>query len=831
MSSEPVLAEGLETLLADSAPQSALDRKIVEHFSGYVVRKDLTNGLKQNAVVPTYVLEYLLGQHCATDDPTVIRSGLESVRRILARHYVHRNEAELVKSTIKERGRHKVIDKLTVELNEKGGFYEAEFTNLGIKKVPISDDFVRRFPKLLVGGIWTITDVAYEVAGDPRASPWQIEALKPIQVPGVNLDEYLQARAQFTTEEWMDALMQSIGFNPEMFDRRAKLLVLIRLVPYCERNYNLLELGPKGTGKSHIYAEFSPHGMLISGSEVTTPKLFVNNASGKIGLVGYWDCICFDEFAGKDKRVDKALVDIMKNYMANRTFSRGIEQLSAEASMVFMGNTQKSVAYMLKHSHFFEPLPDKYIDSAFLDRIHAFNPGWEVAPIRHELFTRGYGFIVDFLAEVLKQLRTEDFTGAYKPHFEIVSEVSTRDQTGFEKTFSGMMKILYPDGNATPPEIEELLSFAMESRRRVREHILRIDDTFKRHDFIYRPTSGGAAVTVLTREEIQYPTDGDASGDPGALPAPATPLPAPDPEELAATTGSSNREYGVGDLIHERFEVRAMLGSGGFSRVFRVYDPIEEEERALKLFHSVAGYSAVRREISVLRRIQHPHVVKVIWAARTQHGEWYLISEYVRGEPLQHYARGTHPLPDGEAVDAALNVLDALIEIHPDTKRLDELEAKKRGGAFSMEDFQEMQELQASGFVHRDIKPQNIILTLRGAKVLDFNIASRVGDQVKTVSGTPPYQAPDPDYTRWDVSTDLFAVGVTLYELLCHGEHPYPNRKPMVGEPVRDPKQIRPDLDDRLAAFLRRACASYRDERFQTAVQMHDELQAVRAEM
>ena len=485
---------------------SALDQKILQHFPGLVVRKDLTHGLKQNAVVPTYVLEYLLGQHCATDDPAVVAAGLESVQRILAKHYVHRNQAELVKSTIKEKGRHKIIDKLTVELNDKGGFYEAEFTNLGLKKVPVSDDFVRRYPKLLVGGIWCITDMTYEVPDDPKGSPWQIDTLKPIQVANASVEEYLAARAQFTTEEWMDVLMQSIGFNPEMFGRRAKLLTLMRLIPYCERNYNMLELGPKGTGKSHIFAEFSPHGMLISGSEVTAPKLFVSNASGKIGLVGYWDCICFDEFAGKDKKVDKALVDIMKNYMANRSFSRGVEQLTAEASMVFMGNTQKSVAYMLKHSHFFEPLPDKYIDSAFLDRLHAYNPGWEVSPVRHELFTTGYGFVVDYLAEVLKHLRTEDFTGAYKPHFEITSEVSTRDQTGFEKTFSGLMKILFPDGKATAAEIEEILALGMEARRRVREHILRIDDTFARHEFAYRPAAGGATITVLTPEELQYPT-------------------------------------------------------------------------------------------------------------------------------------------------------------------------------------------------------------------------------------------------------------------------------------------------------------------------------------
>lgn len=523
-------------------PLEGLDRKILDAFPGLVVRKDLTKGLKQNAVVPTYVLEYLLGQHCATDDPVAMKAGLESVQRILAKHYVHRNQAALVRSTIKERGQHKVIDKVTVDLNDKGGFYEAEFTNLGLKKVPVADDFVRRYPKLLVGGIWCIVDVMYEVPVEPKASPWTIETLKPIQVAKVDMEEFLSARREFSTEEWMDVLMQSIGFNPEMFSRRGKLLALIRLVPYCERNYNLIELGPKGTGKSHIYAEFSPHGMLISGAEVSVAKLFVNNSSGKIGLVGYWDCVSFDEFAGKDKRVDKALVDIMKNYMANRSFSRGIEQLSAEASMVFMGNTKKSVAYMLKHSHFFDQLPDKYIDSAFLDRLHAYNPGWEVSPVRSELFTSGYGFIVDYIAEILKDLRSEDFTGSYKEYFEIVSETSIRDQTGFEKTFSGLMKIIYPHGEATPEEMRELLHFSMECRRRVREHILRIDDTFKRHDFIYRNLETGEKVTVITPEEIQYPV----FSQPRLIAVQGN---APEPDNEAVTTPTSEKtapEIGLG---------------------------------------------------------------------------------------------------------------------------------------------------------------------------------------------------------------------------------------------------------------------------------------------
>ncbi len=598
--------------MAPEAP-SPLDQKILEHFPGLVVRKDLTTELKQNAVVPTYVLEYLLGQHCATDDPALISDGLESVRRILAKHYVHRNQAELIKSTIKDKGSHKVIDKITVTFNDKGGFHEVEFTNLGIKKVPIEDSYVKRYPKLLVGGIWAITDVEYELPVDPKASPWQIAGIKPIQVAGVDHDEFLKARAQFSTDEWMNVLMQSVGFNPEPFTRRGKLLTLIRLIPFCERNYNLLELGPKGTGKSHVYAEFSPHGMLISGSEVTAPKLFVSNANGKIGLVGYWDCICFDEFAGKDKKVDKTLVDIMKNYMANRTFSRGIEQLSAEASMVFMGNTQKSVAYMLKHSHFYEPLPDKYIDSAFLDRIHAFNPGWEVQPVRHELFCTGYGFVVDYIAEVLKHLRTEDYTGLYKAHFEISSEVSTRDQTGLEKTFSGLMKIIHPAGKATPQEIAELLAFAMECRRRVREQILRIDDTFKANDFAYRPLTGGEAVTVLTPEEQQYPA-GKAQAAAAAISVAPT-------DEVANAGSSTSKQppFTAAQLKEQHLVVPENAKGWSYRRLFADYlqgcSGIIIRDPYIRAFHQVRNLVEFLRMVNEITPVGDEVSVHLITGA------------------------------------------------------------------------------------------------------------------------------------------------------------------------------------------------------------------------
>ncbi|MEI7700854.1 MAG: BREX system Lon protease-like protein BrxL, partial [Planctomycetia bacterium] len=320
-----------------------LDQKINVHFPGLVVRKDLVKTVKGSAIVPSYVLEYLLGQYCATSDEPTIQTGIETVKEILARHYVHRNEAGLVRSNIREKGRYKVIDRISVDLNEKQDVYQAQFSNLGIREVLVDSRTVKKHPKLLVGGVWCIAELEYAFTDDKSVSPWILSTLKPIQLSHFDFDAYVEARRQFTTDEWIDLLVQSIGFNPTLFGRRSKLTQLVRLIPFCERNYNLIELGPKGTGKSHIYSEFSPHGILISGGEVTVPKLFVNNSSGNIGLVGYWDCVAFDEFAGKQKRVDKVLVDIMKNYMANKSFSRGVETLGAEASMVFVGNTQHTV--------------------------------------------------------------------------------------------------------------------------------------------------------------------------------------------------------------------------------------------------------------------------------------------------------------------------------------------------------------------------------------------------------------------------------------------------------------------------------------------------------
>ena len=483
---------------------SKLDDKINEHYAGLVVRKDLVKTVKGNAIVPSYVLEYLLGQYCATNDEDSIQTGIEIVKEILGKHYVHRNEAGLIRSIIKEKGRHKVIDKISVSLNDKDDVYEAEFSNLGIKKVLIDSGTIKAHPKLLVGGVWCIADVEYEHSEDSRATPWILASIKPIQLSSFDYDAYLEGRKNFSTDEWIDLLIQSMGFNPEMFGKRSKMLQLTRLIPYCERNYNLIELGPKGTGKSHIYSEFSPHGILISGGEVTVPKLFVNNSNGKLGLVGYWSVVAFDEFAGKAKKVDKALVDIMKNYMANKSFSRGIETLGAEASMVFVGNTAHSVPYMLKHSDLFEEVPAKYHDSAFLDRLHYYLPGWEIDIIRGEMFSNGYGFVVDYIAEILRFLRNDDFSDRYKEHFTLSNEISTRDRDAINKTFSGLMKILFPGDDATKEEIEEILKFAIEGRKRVKDQLMRIDTTYAQTKFYYEDGEGKKQ-WVTTLEEDEYP--------------------------------------------------------------------------------------------------------------------------------------------------------------------------------------------------------------------------------------------------------------------------------------------------------------------------------------
>jgi ATP-dependent Lon protease len=488
----------------EASPATGLQRKIVDHFEGKVVRKDLTQLVKGNAVVPSYVLEYLLGQYCPTDDEDLIRRGVEKVRDIVNRHYVHRDESELVKSEIRQKGTHKIIDRVSVSLNDRRDVYLASFSNLGLSGVEIDEDTVIQHPKLLTGGVWCIVDMEYLHAEDSARSPWIIDTIKPIQLAGFDLDEYTSLRSNFDLDEWIDLIVQSVGLNPDSFSRRTKLLHLVRLIPFCERNYNFIELGPKGTGKSHIFSEFSPHGILISGGDVTKAKLFVNNNTGDIGLVGYWDVVGFDEFAGKGKRVQRDLVDIMKNYMANRSFSRGKDTMTAEASLAFIGNTDRSVPYMLKHSNLFEALPDTYYDPAFIDRLHFYLPGWEIDKVRSSMFADGYGFIVDYLAEGLHSLRKEDYSLPAQERFEFDSSMTKRDQDGTLKTLSGLLKILYPSGNCPPSDLQDLTEFAMEGRVRVKRHLRRIDETFEEVDFRFTDRKTGEEISVETLEHDQH---------------------------------------------------------------------------------------------------------------------------------------------------------------------------------------------------------------------------------------------------------------------------------------------------------------------------------------
>lgn len=486
----------------------SLKEKIISNFEGKVVRKDLTALVKGNNPVPVYVLEYLLGQYCVIDDEKIIKDGVDKVRNIIAANYVHRSDAEVVKHKIRSQGSYKIIDKINVSLNDRANIYQAEFANLGLKNVPIADVMVDENRKLLSGGgVWCVLTMAYSHA-DETDMRWVIADLKPIQVSNVDLDEYKSLRANFSTDEWIDVLMHSIGLLPETFSRRDKFIQLSRLIPHVENNYNFIELGPKGTGKSHIFSELSPHGVLVSGGDVSKARLFVNNTGNKIGLVGFWDVVALDEFEQEKggKRTDGDLVKIMQNYMANQSFNRGKETYQATASMAFVGNTKHNVPYMLKNSHLFESIPEGYIKGAFLDRMHMYIPGWEVRILKSSVFSNEYGFIVDYLAELLRELRKADYSVYLDGKIKLDGSLTTRDKTAVRKSFSGLAKILYPHGEMTDSELLELLDFAIEGRKRVKDQLYIIDETFKAEpvEFKYTVLSSGQEVAIETLENQNY---------------------------------------------------------------------------------------------------------------------------------------------------------------------------------------------------------------------------------------------------------------------------------------------------------------------------------------
>ena len=484
-----------------------LQQKVMNAFIGKVVRKDLAFLVKGGLPVPTYVLEYLLGQYCASDDEEVINEGLEKVKQVIKNNYVHRAEAESVKGIIRENGKHRIIDKVTVVLNEKDDEYHATFANLGLSGVPIGTEYVRKNPKLLSGnGVWCIVTIGY-ISGESIKVRWEIQNLKPIQVSNIDLQEYIDQRQNFSTDEWIDFMMHTVGLNPEVMNRREKFITLARLLPHVENNFNFMELGPKGTGKSHVFQELSPYGVLVSGGDVTSARLFVKIQGNKeiLGLVGYWDVVAWDEFEQqKGRNVDAVLIDTMQNYLANKSFNRGKATHEASASMSFVGNTKHTVPFMLRNSHLFESIPTAFIKGAFLDRIHLYNPGWEIKMLKKNSFSKGYGLITDYIAAVLHAMRNDDRTAVLNEYAKFDGSLSERDHLAIRKTFSGMMKLLYPDGRMTDQEAYELIDFAAESRKRVKDQLYVIDETFKAEPahFKYINLKNGLEIQVETLERI-----------------------------------------------------------------------------------------------------------------------------------------------------------------------------------------------------------------------------------------------------------------------------------------------------------------------------------------
>ena len=480
--------------MAADDTREELRRKLRSNFDGRIVRKDLTKKIKEGANVPVYVLEFLLGQYCSSDDETIIEQGVQNVKRILADNFVRPDEAQKILSQLRKNGHHTIIDMVTVHLDIKKDCFFAEFSNLGLTNVPITDDYPEKYDRLLCGGIWCIVQLEYESEGDSNfgitdidgqpisskqkkqkdISPISIHKLTPIQMPHVDIEEVREGRKAFTQEEWMDVMLRSCGYEPEQLNNREKWLLLARMLPLVENNFNLCELGPRSTGKSHIYKEISPNSILVSGGQTTVANLFYNMGRKTVGLVGLWDCVAFDEVAGI-KFKDKDGIQIMKDYMASGSFARGKEEKAASASMVFVGNINQSVDVLLKTSSLFDPFPPEMgTDTAFLDRLHCYIPGWEIPKFRPEHFTNDYGFITDYLAEFIRELRKEQYGDALDKYFRLGKNLNQRDTIAVRKIVGGYVKLLYPDGEFTKEQIEEILVFALEMRRRVKEQLKKL---------------------------------------------------------------------------------------------------------------------------------------------------------------------------------------------------------------------------------------------------------------------------------------------------------------------------------------------------------------------
>lgn len=524
-----------------------LDRKLNECYGGKVVRKDLTKNIKEGANVPSYVLEYLLGMYCASDNEEEIQQGMQMVKKVLANNYVRPDEAEKVKSLIRERGHYKIIDKVTAKLNERTDSYQCDIFNIGLRGIHLDDDYVRKYEKLLCGGIWCILEITYNYDESSKTSPFQIESLKPIQMPSTDLQDFIDHRRNFTLDEWIEVICRSVGMEPTNLEPKVRWHLVARMIPFVENNYNICELGPRGTGKSYVYDELSPYSILISGGQTTVANLFYNMGRHTVGLVGTWDVVAFDEVSGINMK-DKDGIQIMKGYMANGSFSRGKESINANASMVFVGNINGTIENLVKVSHLLAPFPKEMIDTAFFDRFHHYLPGWEIPKMRPEFFTDSYGFISDYFSECLRELRKRNFSDAITRYFRLGKDLNQRDVIAVKKTVSGLLKLLFPDGNFGKEDVRLCLEYALVGRRRIKEqlkklgglefydvHFSYIDLEDGEEHFVATPENGGSA--LIPEGELQ----------PGSL------------------YGIATQPGGDGNMGLVRLDLQVMSGNGKFT--------------------------------------------------------------------------------------------------------------------------------------------------------------------------------------------------------------------------------------------------------------------------
>lgn len=524
-----------------------LDRKLNECYGGKVVRKDLTKNIKEGANVPSYVLEYLLGMYCASDNEEEIQQGMQMVKKVLANNYVRPDEAEKVKSLIRERGHYKIIDKVTAKLNERTDSYQCDIFNIGLRSIHLDDDYVRKYEKLLCGGIWCILEITYNYDESSKTSPFQIETLKPIQMPSTDLQDFIDHRRNFKLDEWIEVICRSVGMEPTNLEPKVRWHLVARMIPFVENNYNICELGPRGTGKSYVYDELSPYSILISGGQTTVANLFYNMGRHTVGLVGTWDVVAFDEVAGINMK-DNDGIQIMKGYMANGSFSRGKESINANASMVFVGNINGSIENLVKVSHLLAPFPKEMIDTAFFDRFHHYLPGWEIPKMRPEFFTDSYGFISDYFSECLRELRKRNFSDAITRYFRLGKDLNQRDVIAVKKTVSGLLKLLFPDGNFGKEDVRLCLEYALVGRRRIKEqlkklgglefydvHFSYIDLEDGEEHFVATPENGGSA--LIPEGELQ----------PGSL------------------YGIATQPGGDGNMGLVRLDLQVMSGNGKFT--------------------------------------------------------------------------------------------------------------------------------------------------------------------------------------------------------------------------------------------------------------------------